>query len=181
MRLEVLEGQFAELLGRMKFDDEVMEWVREALRVSHADQKHEHQVAVVRLKAEYDRLEKRIQAMYVDKLDARVDAVVFERMSAEWRAEQDRCLSQISGHQGAEQSYFEEGVRILELARNARQLFEKQEPRKKRRLIQFVVSNCTWKEGLLTAELRQPFDCVIKMASPAAPPPCSEEPKAAKA
>jgi site-specific DNA recombinase len=114
--------------------------VREALRESHADQKHEHEVAVERLKTEYDRLEKRIQAMYVDKLDGRVDSVFFGRMSVEWRAEQDRCLTEISGHQSAEQSYFEEGVRILELARNARRLFEKQEPREKRRLLQFVVS-----------------------------------------
>jgi site-specific DNA recombinase len=44
VREEVLEGQFAELLGRMSFDDEVRKWVREALRESHADQKHEHEV-----------------------------------------------------------------------------------------------------------------------------------------
>jgi hypothetical protein len=60
-----------------------------------------------------------IHAMYVDKLDGKVDGVFFERMSVEWRAEQDRCLWEIERHQSADESYLEEGIRILELARNA--------------------------------------------------------------
>jgi hypothetical protein len=35
----------------------------------------------------------------------------------------------------------DEGVQILELARNAPRLFERQEPRQKRRLLNFVLSN----------------------------------------
>ncbi len=132
--------------------------MRDALRASHADEKNEHEAAVGRLRAEYDRLQGRIHAMYVDKLDGKIDGAFFERMSAEWRVEQDRCLREIERHHLAEQSYLEEGVRLLELARNARRLFEKQEPREKRRLLNFVVSNCTWKGGRLGATLCQPFD-----------------------
>src|SRR4029077_4890315 len=86
---------------------------------SHADERREHEDAIQRFRAEYDRLQNRIHAMYVDKLDAKVNAGFFERMSGEWRAEQDRCLREIERHQSADQSYLEEGIRILELARNA--------------------------------------------------------------
>jgi hypothetical protein len=55
-----------------------------------------------------------------------------------------------------------EGVRILELARNARPLFEQQESREKRRLLDFLVSNCSWKNGELTVALRQPFDLLAE-------------------
>jgi hypothetical protein len=41
----------------------------------------------------------------------------------------------------------DEGVQLLELARNAQKLFERQEPREKRRLLNFVLSNCTWEDG----------------------------------
>ena len=58
-------------------------------------------------------------------------------MSAEWREEQDRCQREIERHQDADQSYMDEGVQILELARNAQRLFERQEPREKRRLLNF--------------------------------------------
>src|ERR1700719_4363793 len=91
VREEVIEQQFADLLGRLKFDDEVLEWVREALDASHADERREHEEAIKRLWAEYDRIQNRIHAMYVDKLDGKVDGVFFERMSGEWRGEQDRC------------------------------------------------------------------------------------------
>ncbi len=119
------------------FDDEVLAWVREALRASHADERREHEEAIDRLQAEYDRLQDRIDAMYVDKLDGRVDAAFFDKMSAEWRAEQDRCLREIDRHQAADQSYIEEGVQILELARNAQRLFEKQEAARKTPPAQF--------------------------------------------
>ena len=158
VREEVIERKFSEVLGRLSFDDEVLSWVREALSQSHADQKRDHELAIARLKGEHERLQQRIHAMYVDKLDGRIDEEFFDRMSTEWRGEQDRCLLDIERHSAADQSYLEEGIRVLELARNAQRLFDKQEPREKRRLLQFVVSNCSWKGGELTFSLRQPFD-----------------------
>ena len=116
----------------------------------------------MRLRAEYDRLQRRIDAMYVDKLDGRVDVAFFDKMSAEWRAEQDRCQRRIDRHQEADKSYMEEGVQILELARNAQRLFERQVPREKRRLLNFVLSNCTWEDGEVVATFRQPFDLLAE-------------------
>ena len=55
-------------------------------------------------------------------------------------------------------TYLEEGVRLLELAQRAHRLFQKQEPREKRRLLNFLPSNCSWKGGEVTAVFRQPFD-----------------------
>jgi hypothetical protein len=40
----------------------------------------------------------------------------------------------------------------------AQRLFERQDAQQKRRLLNFVVSNCVWKNGELTADFRQPFD-----------------------
>jgi site-specific DNA recombinase len=91
-----------------------------------------------------------------------VDTAFFDQMSAEWRGEQNRCLRGIERHETAEQSYMDEGVQILELARNAQKLFERQPPREKRRLLNFMLSNCSWKDGEVIATLRQPFDLLVK-------------------
>ena len=168
VREEVLEKQFTELLGLLKFDDEVLEWVRDALRASHTDERREHEEAIRRLQAEHKRLGDRINAMYLDKLDGRVDGAFFDKMSAEWRDEQNRCLREIERHEAAEQSYMDEGVQILELARNAQRLFERQEPRQKRRLLNFVLSNCTWEDGEVVATFRQPFDLLAETTAIAA-------------
>ena len=168
VREEALEAQFTELLGRLKFDDEVLEWVRDALHASHADERREHEEAIKRHQAEYKRLNDRIHAMYVDKLDGLVDTAFFEKMSNQWREEQNRCLREIERHQNADKSYMDEGVQLLELARNAQRLFAKQEPREKRRLLNFVLSNCTWEDGEVVATFRQPFDMLAETTTAAA-------------
>ena len=73
-----------------------------------------------------------------------------------------------------------EGVQLLELARNARRLFEKQEAPEKRRLLDFLVSNCSWKAGQLTAEFRQPFDSLANTAMAAAVATAEDRSEAAK-
>ena len=89
-------------------------------------------------------------------------------MSNQWREEQNRCQREIERHQNADKSYLDEGVALLELARNAQRLFAKQEPREKRRLLNFVLSNCTWDDGEVVATFRQPFDLLAESATAAA-------------
>jgi hypothetical protein len=52
----------------------------------------------------------------------------------------------------------QDGVRLLELAKKAYFLFKQQNSSEKRKLLNFVCSNSTWKDQTLTATLRQPFD-----------------------
>ena len=56
----------------------------------------------------------------------------------------------------------DEGVQILELARNAQRLFAQQPPREKRRLLNFLLSNCSWEDGEVVATFRQPFDLLAE-------------------
>jgi site-specific DNA recombinase len=118
--------------------------------------------------------------MYVDKLDGVVDIAFFEKMSTQWRGEQNRRLREIERHQSADQSYMDEGVQLLELARNAQKLFERQEPREKRRLLNFVLSNCTWEDGEVVANFRQPFDLLAQTAATATRAAVAETTKSTK-
>jgi site-specific DNA recombinase len=159
-REEVLAERFAGLLKGLALDADVVEWVAAALRGSHADEKHEREEAVARLQANYDQIQTRLDAMYLDKLDGRIDAPFFDRKSADWRREQDGILRNIQVHQDADQSYIEDGIQLLELASDAHELFLEQEPREKRRLLAFMVSSASWKEGELSVNLRQPFNLI---------------------
>ena len=77
--------QFADLVKGLAFDDEIMGWVAEALRQSHSNAKRHHEAAIGRLQAEYNRLQSRVDAMYLDKLDGRIEVTFFDRKSTEWR------------------------------------------------------------------------------------------------
>ena len=159
-REEVLAERFAELLKGLAIDGEVVEWVAGELRESHAGEKREREEAVNRLQADYNRIQARLDAMYLDKLDGRIDAAFFDRKAIEWRREQDARLRNIQVHQDADQSYIEDGIQLLELASEAHQLFLEQEPKEKRRLLGFMVSSASWKGGDLSVNLRQPFNLI---------------------
>ncbi len=138
--------------------------MRQALRESHRDEKQFHAEAMAKLQRECKRIQDRLEAMYLDKLDGRIDADFFDRKAAEFRAEQQRILRDMEFHQNADQSYIEEGIQLMELAHGAHELFENQAPTEKRKLLDFVLSNCTWKAGELKAEYRQPFDLIASAA-----------------
>jgi site-specific DNA recombinase len=168
VREEVLEEKFTEALGRLSFNKTLLNWLTKALRESHVDQAKEHAAAVARLQEAYDRLQMRIQAAYVDKLDGKIEKGMFEKLSSQWRAEQSRCLGEITLHQAADQSYLEEGARLLDFASHATKLFKKQEPAEKRRVLNFVLSNSTWKGNELSVAFRQPFNLIAETAAIAA-------------
>ena len=157
-REEVLEKKFTELLKGITFSQEVLTWVTQALRESHGDERKCHEEASAKLQREHRHIQDRIDAMYMDKLDGRIDNNFFDRKAAEFRSEQCRVMRDIETHQNANQSYIEEGIRLLDLAQRAHVLFENQRPAEKRKLLDFVLSNCRWKGGQLEAEYRKPFD-----------------------
>ncbi len=51
----------------------------------------------------------------------------------------------------------EDGLRLLELARDASRLFAKQDPNEKKRLLNLVLSNCEWDRGEVHANFRATF------------------------
>jgi len=122
------------------------------------DEKKFHEDAITRLRREHRRIQDRIDARCMDKLDGRIDTEFFDRQASAWRAEQVHILRNIETHVAANQSHIEEGIKPLTLARRAHALFENQ---------------CK-----LHAKYRQPFDVlVIAVASDQptklAEPPCA--------
>jgi site-specific DNA recombinase len=165
VRQEALEAEFSGWLRRLALDQEVVDWISTALRESQADKRRYHEEAS-RLKADHQRLLNRLETLYEDKLDGRIDVAFFDRKSRDWRNEQNRLLDAIKEHEKANESYMEEGIRILDLGRRAGDLFDKQPAHEKRRLLNCVMSAASWKDGSLTIEFRQPFDMLLD-ATPA--------------
>lgn len=127
---------------------------------SHRDTSRHHEEAIQRLEAQHKRLQHRIDAVYIDKIDGNVPAEFFETKAAEWRAEQEQCLRSIASHQNANDTYMHDGIRLLELADSAGRLFRKQSGDEKRKLLGFIVSNCTLADGRISVTLKQPFDMI---------------------
>jgi site-specific DNA recombinase len=148
-----------------------------ALRESHADQKRFRDEAMSKLKQDHLRLQNRLDVMYEDRLDGRIDVSFFERKSTEYRQEQTRILEDIERYGTADGQYMEAGVRLLELTRNMHRLFEKQQAAEKRRLLNFVVSNSVWSKGKIVPVWRQPFDMIAVANEVEQSPRCADTPE----
>ncbi|WP_191555601.1 recombinase family protein [Brevundimonas aurantiaca] len=158
VREEVLEERFKEVLSRLRFDDEVFAMIKAALHESLADESRERTAAIAKLRAEADRLQKRIEIVYIDKLDGKVSEGFYERMQFQWREERDRCLKDIERHHTADDSYLDTGIAMIKLAQEAHSLFESRSASERRNLLGFLLSNCKWANGELVADFNEPFD-----------------------
>jgi hypothetical protein len=159
-REEVLEQKFTEMLNSLTFSDEVLAWATDVMHDGHADERKPHEDAIARLQREHQRVQDRIEAMYVDKLDGRIDGEFYDRKAAEFRAEQARIMSDIETHRVAMEGYVDHGARLRDLAARAAELFEAQPATEKRKLLDYVVSGCRWKGGALEPVFREPFGMV---------------------
>jgi len=158
VREEELSRLLGETLRAIRIDEDVLEWLVETLRASHADEKAYRDQMIASLRRSYDRIKNRLDQMYVDKLDGKISEEFFESRKTEWTAEQNKILADLEAHQNANVNYLEKGVEILELAHKAHSLYLAQTPHEQWRLLDCVLSNCTFSEGRITPTYRKPFD-----------------------
>ena len=162
VREEEIACQFGQAIAAIKIDNEVLCWVIAALKESHADTKKHHAECIAALEDQYEKLQRRLDTMYEDKLDGKIDQDFYDRKSSVWENEQDEILRKLERHQNTNRSYLDEGGILLELAQRAVILYEKQTEQEKRRIINFVCSNPIWKNGRLVPNYRQPFDILVE-------------------
>ena len=64
-------------------------------------------------------------------------------------------------HERASHDYGAKGSRILELAKNAHNLFTRQDSHEQARLLKTLVSNCGFDRGSLAVAYVKPFDLLV--------------------
>jgi site-specific DNA recombinase len=157
-REEEMDRQFLASLEAIRIDEDVIEWVITALKESQKDEKRYFEERLQSLQEQHMKLKNRLDAMYIDKLDGKISQEFYDAKTAEWRMDQDILKEKIEQHQQANRIYIDEGIRLLELSQSAVSLYMRQSMEEKRRLLNYVHSNSTWKDGQLIPNYRKPFD-----------------------
>jgi DNA invertase Pin-like site-specific DNA recombinase len=160
VREEVLEAEFAKAIRQIVFAGEFLTHAKIALQQFHSKETEEREQTIVRLKAEQTKLERRIDAMYNDKLDGMIDEATFKRKRDECRNEQARLAAEIKRLAQARPAYVDN---LAELGERVADLFEQQPAREKRKLLHHVVEQCKWTEGALTYRWKPPFERAVRV------------------
>ena len=180
MREEVISEKFGEILKLIQINEEILSWIIEALKESNKEEKEYHHGMVSSLNRELSKIQNRLAKIYEDRLDGLITTELWEQMNKKYLLEQEAIKRKLQAHLSANERYYEDGIRILELAQRAYILYKTQNFSEQRKLLDFLLSNCKLRDGELHPEFRQPFDMIVqynietqkeKAENPEDPPP----------
>ena len=157
LREEVIDEKLASALKHIRLTSEIVEWTREALLESLEDERELHRSATQNLSSRYQKLGRYISQAYEDKLEGRIEPELWEMKSTAWRREQDEILRQLEAHKAADTSYLGKGVRLMELANKASELFKEMTGDEKREIVNSVLSNPQVIDGSIRFSYKMPF------------------------
>jgi site-specific DNA recombinase len=119
----------------------------------------------VRLQSRLTAVRKRMDAAYVDKLDAKISEEFWERKASDWRLEEQQVEMAIQGLDSTDSGNRAlDALYAFELANKAHSLYISQNPTEKAKLLRMLVSNCTVDAASITPTYRYPFDLIAKNA-----------------
>ncbi len=162
------EEDLSQRLGQVLKDIYIPDSVLSDLRQSLADDQTRSVSALreqqQRLEQRLDAIRRRIDQVYMDKLDGKVSEDFWLRKTQEWQAEEQQVLFAIQGLNGASPDRVLSAQRILELANKAYFLYLRQNPLEQGKLLRIVLSNCGIDGATLYPAYRKPFDLIFDRA-----------------
>ena len=153
----MLERQFAEGLRELVIAGPILDWLQEELVASDVSERAAGEQTVRRDQAEVKRLQDRLEVLYDDRLDARIDAGTYDKKAGEIRQQQDRLRLRLAQAQSAALPPVSQAVDLITLTAKVADLFLQQPAAEQRKLLRLVLEASTWKGGELRVSFREPF------------------------
>ena len=141
--------KFGDIVKKVKIDSNLLNWLKEALKESHKDEKKYHNSQIDNLRKQYVKYKNRLDKLYEDKLDGIITKEFFEEKNRLWSREQQDILSMIEKNKNANANYFDQDIKILKLTQKLYSVYFQKNPKEKGQLVKLLLSNCTLNDGNL--------------------------------
>lgn len=115
------------------------------------------QQALKQLKAERDRLQARIETMYMDRLDGRISAAFFDEKSREWREQQKQIEAGMKQLETTQLRSATEVLQTIRFVSEACSSFGDSQPQQQRALVAALMQQATWKAGKFESSWKSPW------------------------
>ena len=167
VREEELERQFEGIFAGFEFPEPIVDWIREALRQSQEEKAAFHIKAIEKLTAEYAKIQNRLDQIYLDKLDGEIEEAFYRRNVQQWQGDQKRIEERLGRHREANANYIGQGIKLLDLAQNAGNIFQHRGEPERTELIRFVMPNSLLEGDKIIPTYKPPFDIIWRLAQEA--------------
>lgn len=163
------EEQIAQRLGSILDDihvpDDVLSQLLAYLRSDDSNAKQKIEEQRQRLDSRLSAIQRRLEQVYLDKLDGKISEDFWLRKQSEWQREEDEVKRALEALQNSgNRDFVPTAQRILELANKASFLYVSQTDAEKAKLLKMVVSNCTIDAVSVYPTYRKPFQMILERA-----------------
>lgn len=156
-REEPLVESLSQYFDHIALSEEQIAEVTTYLKKIHESESLFHTESLTTLRKEQDRVQKRINQMYEDKLDGLIDEKMYLDKIKDYKARQGEIIEQMVRHEKADHNFYVTANMVMNLATRAKEIFESSEVDEKRQLLDLVFQNLQLKDGSLSFSVREPF------------------------
>lgn len=141
-------------------NERILQWLGKALKESHAGEIEYYEAQRKELTAQFEKIQRRLEAIYEDKIDSKISVDFYERKFKEYSEEKESILEKLNKFNQVNTQYYEAGYAIHELALKAREIYQSQKAtvEEKRLLLSYVFSNITLNEGKIKPNYTLAFE-----------------------
>jgi len=157
-REEVLEQQFAACLRELVVPPPVLVWLQSEVAESDHTERAARAQTVRREQRDLERTRTRLEILYEDRLDGRIDAATYDKKAEENRQQQERIRQKIRTADAALLPPVHQAVDLMSITSKAADLFLEQLGTEQRKLLRLLLEQASWKGGELRMSFREPFE-----------------------
>lgn len=147
-----------------KIPREVQNRLVSELRALNDGEAEFHNREIERIRIEYDRAQKRIDALLEMRLDKSITSDDYDKKLQELKDRQYRLNVELDEYTKADHEYHIHVNTVINLSRRIADIFESSEPMEKRAILGFMLQNPTVSGKKLEFTLRKPFNTVLELA-----------------
>ena len=159
-REETLTQHTLRIIRDLIIPQELLTWLQHVIIQTEQDDRTTREHITRRLQADYDRLQQRLDAMYLDKLDGRITTAFYDEKARAWRNEQERVQQSIAEQTAGRAAAMTTGLHFIEETSHLCRLFEQQPPAEQRKLLTLIIKEATWRDGTLALTMTEPFEAL---------------------
>lgn len=163
--IEEIMVQFEEAVKAVSLAQKHIDYIKQSLKESLADKQEFSDEMRRNLEAEAKRIRHRIDKITNEYYDDLIDAKFYNDKRLQWNKDLDEIMIKLEALHHAEQKYYDEGVRIIETLKNAYILYKQQSPQEQRKLLNYLLSNCTLEGRKVSYDYNLPFSYFINFDS----------------
>jgi DNA invertase Pin-like site-specific DNA recombinase len=162
----IREERLGELLGDVikpiQISPEIADDIATAIHGSEVDAERARRDALHQLDQRRRAVVAKQNRAYEDLIEGRISDQFWRRKSEQWEGELQVIDAEWARCEARRDPLAVNAGKILELAKQAENLYKSQNPTEQRRLLETVLSNCTFDAGTVCATYAKPFDLFVR-------------------